>query len=214
MLKIYGLDVSTWTNRVRFTANSLGLRYEYIPINLAAGEGQAEDYLAIHPAGKIPALDDDGFRLFESGAIAKYLAAKNNSSLYPTDLKKRAIVDQWSDFVALHVAKAMERVVFNRIIYQIFDAEKDERSLQDGLAFLERFLPIIDTQLGKSAHLASDELSLADMVLLAWLDPAELSEVDLSPYQNIVRWRNALKQEDFYTTCHKDYQEAFEAMTA
>ena len=114
MLKIYGLDVSTWTNRVRFTANYLGLKYEYIPVNLAAGEGQAKDYLAIHPAGKIPALDDDGFRLFESGAIAKYLAAKNNSNLYPTDIKKRAIVDQWSDFVALHVAKAMERVVFNR----------------------------------------------------------------------------------------------------
>ena len=106
----------------------------------------------------------------------------------------------------------MERVFFNRIIYQVLNVEKDERSLQDGLTFLERFLPIVDTQLGKSTHLASEDLSLADMVLLAWLDPAEVSEIDLSPYQNIVRWRNRLKQEDFYTTCHKDYQEAFQAL--
>jgi len=214
VLKIYGLDVSTWSNRVRFTANFVGLKYEYIQVNLAAGEGQTDAYLAVHPAGKVPVLDDDGFQIFESGAITKYLADKTSSGLYPTDIKKRAIVDQWSEFVSQHVAKALERVFFNRIIHQVVDTEKDERSLQDGLAFLNQFLPIVDAQLGKNRHLASEEISLADMVLLAWLDPAELSEIDLSPYQNIGHWRNRLKQEDFYTACHRDYIEAFQAMSA
>ncbi len=211
MLKIYGLPISTWSNRVRFTANQLGIEYEFIPVNLGAGEGQTEAYLSIHPAGKVPALDDDGFYLFESGAICKYLCSKINSNLYPAEIKARAIVDQWNDFVASHIAKAMERVLFNRIIYQLVGAEKDLRSLEEGLTFLERFMPIIDAQLEKNSYLASNQLSIADMVLLAWLDPAEASEVDLSAYQNITRWRNQLMQENFYTACHKSYQEAMSA---
>lgn len=213
MLKIYGLPISTWSNRVRFTANKLDLDYDFIPVNLAAGEGQTEAYLALHPAGKVPAMDDAGFKLFESGAICKYLAAKTASDLYPSDFHTRAIVDQWSDFVALHVAKAMERVLFNEVIYQFVGVEKDQRSLEEGRTFLARFLPIIDTQLGKSSFLARDSLSLADMVLLAWLDPAEAAKVDLSPYHNIVVWRSSLMQESFYSRCHGNYLQALQAMS-
>ncbi len=209
MLKIYGFPISTWANRVRFTANRLGLDYEYVTIDLTKGEGQTESYLAIHPAGKVPAMDDDGFILFESGAIVNYLANKANSELYPQELKQRALVDQWSDFASNQIATPMGKVLFNTVIYKFVGAEKDENSLQEGRAFLDRFLPMIDAQLGKVSYLASDQLSLADMVLLAWLDPAELCEVDLSGYGNIIRWRDQLKQEDFYTVCHKDYRDLF-----
>lgn len=211
MLKIYGFAISTWGNRVRFTANKLGIEYEYISLDPTQGETQTEDYLAIHPAGKVPAMDDDGFVLFESGAIVNYLANKVGSDLYPQDLKQRAQVDQWSDFAGNHVGIPMGKVLFNTVIYKFVDAEKNENSLQEGRTLLDRYLPIIDIQLGQVAYLASDQLSLADMVLLAWLDPAELCDVDLSAYSNITRWRDQLKQEDFYTACHKDYQALFQS---
>ena len=209
MLKVYGFPISTWANRVRFTANKLGLDYEYVTIDLTKGESQTEAYLAISPAGKVPAMDDDGFVLFESGAIVNYLANKAHSELYPQALEQRALIDQWSDFTCGQVAMPMGKVLFNSVIYKFIGAEKDDNSLAEGLALLDQYLPIIDAQLGKVSYLASDQLSLADMVLLAWLDPAELCEVDLSAYGNISRWRSQLKQEDFYTDCHNNYQDMF-----
>lgn len=210
MLKIYGFAMSTWANRVRFTVNKLGLDYEYVSIDLTKGEAQTDDYRAIHPAGKVPAMNDDGFVLFESGAIVNYLASKTGSELYPQDLKQRALVDQWSDFAANQVGMPMGKVLFNTVFYKFTGAEKDENSLQEGRAFLDRYLPIINARLAKVSCLASDQLSLADMTLLAWLDPAELCGVDLSGHKHISRWRDHLKQEDFYTACHNDYQDLFQ----
>ena len=211
MLKIYGLDFSPWVNRVRFTANYLGLEFDYINVDLMAGEGQSDDYKKIHPAGKVPAMDDNGFVLFESGAICRYLAGQTNSSLYPADLNGKAIVDQWTDFSVTHIAFAMQKVLFNKVIYKFMDAEPDTRSLQEGLDFLQRFLPIIDNQLKTQKFVANNEISLADMILLAWLDPAEISELDLSPYNQINQWRNNLKQQSFYTKCYRNYEDLFQA---
>lgn len=214
MIRIFGFDVSTWTNRVRFAANSMGLDYDYVVIDLLSGQGQTPEYRAIHPAGKVPAMDDDGFRLFESGAICRYLAEKTGSPLYPASLKERAVVDQWTEFSAQHVAKAMEKVFFNRVFHRVIGVDSDERSLQEGLGFLDRFLPIVEGQLGKSRYLARDELSLADFALLAWLDPAELCELDLTGYPILVEWRGRLMQEAFYTRCFSSYGDAFQSLPA
>ncbi len=209
MLKIYGLDFSPWVNRVRFTANQIGLEYDYVKVDLMGGEGQSEEYRQLHPAGKVPAMVDDGFILFESGAISRYLANKTNSSLYPTELKAKALVDQWTDYSVTHIAMAMQKVLFNRVVYKLTNSEQDTRSLQEGQEFLQRFLPIADTQLSKNNYLAGGNLTLADIILLAWLDPAEISELDLSSYQHIRAWRNHLKQQPFYTKCHQNYEDLF-----
>ncbi len=119
MLTIYGFDFSSPANKVRFAANAMGLKYEYKQVNLLAGEQKSPEFLKLNPIGRVPAIDDNGFKAFESAAIIKYLADKNNSPLYPKDLKKRTIVDQWIDFANIHVATALQRVTFNRVMYQI-----------------------------------------------------------------------------------------------
>ncbi|MDA0986266.1 MAG: glutathione binding-like protein [Bacteroidetes bacterium] len=77
--------------------------------------------------------------------------------------------------------------------------EVDELSKKDGIRFYARFLPIVDAQLGKNEYLSGEAFSLADITLLAMLDPSEASGLDISPYKNVVKWRNALKQKSFYT---------------
>jgi len=214
MLKIYGANMSSPANKVRFVANALGLKYEYVPVNIRTGENKTEQFLKLHPAGKIPVIDDDGFALFESNAIIKYLAQKNKSPIYPQDLKARARVDQWMDFAALHVGTAVSRVLFNRVFAPRINVPVDERSLQDGIIFLGRFLPVVDAQLKENKFIAGNELSLADFSLLSALDPCEVIQVDLSAYNGIVRWRNALKKEAFYTQCHSSYEDALAALAA
>jgi len=212
MLKIYGADLSAPANKVRMAANALELEYEYVRVSIRDGENRTEEYLKMHPAGKVPVIDDDGFVLFESDAIIKYLAAGQASPLYPSDNQQRALIDQWMDFATIHVGGAMGRVVFNRIFASFARVPVDERSLNDGLKFLNRFLPVVDRQLAKAAYVAGEQFSLADIVLLATLDPAEAAEVDLASYAHITKWREALRQKDFYTQCHQSYGEALQKM--
>lgn len=205
MITLHGFDVSTPSNKVRYVANYLGIEYKYNVINAFEGEHQTEAHRKLHPAGKVPVIEDEGFVLFESNAIIKYLAEKANSSLYPKEFAQRALVDQWMDFVSIHVGNGINRVFGNRVIFPRVGMEVDERSLQDGLSFLERFLPIIDDQLKANDHLAGNELTLADFTLIATLDPLELSEVDVSAYANLAKYRDRLRAEDFYKSCHKAY---------
>ena len=212
MLTIYGADLSSPSCKVRFVANELGLEYEYKGVDLVSGGNRSEEHLRLHPGGKVPVIDDDGFVLFESNAIMRYLATKCESPLYPNNLKQRAVVDQWTEFVSHHIATAMGSVLMNRVFAPFLNVEVDERALSEGIAFLERFLPVVDTPLEERRYLAGGELTLADFGLLAALDPAEVAQVDLSGYLNITRWRKDLMGRDFYTKCHKDYGDAMAAL--
>lgn len=208
MLKIYGSDLSGPANKIRFVANYLGIKYDYVFIKLREGEHQRPEFLKINPIGKIPAIDDDGFCLFESNAICRYLADKHQSNIYPKDLKERAVVESWIDFGSMHVGAAVSKVVYNRIFAPIRKVEIDERSIKEGLDFLARFLPIVDKQLAQNKYITGHSITLADFNLLACLDPVEMAQIDILSYKNICRWRQELKKQDFYTQCHQEYGES------
>lgn len=65
-------------------------------------------------------------------------------------------------FVSIHLASALGKVSFNRVLHKVVGAQSNAQELEQNLGFLDRFLPIIDSQLGRSAHLANDTLTLAD----------------------------------------------------
>ena len=79
-LKIYGVPLSR-AYRALWMANELGLDYENVPIHFADGSAKTPEYLAVNPNGRIPAIDDNGFKLWESMAINLYLAKKHGSGL-------------------------------------------------------------------------------------------------------------------------------------
>ncbi|MCA9409453.1 MAG: glutathione S-transferase family protein [Candidatus Omnitrophica bacterium] len=208
MLKIYGADLSTPAIKVRLAANYMNLDYEYVRVSIRDGENKKEDFLKLHPAGKIPVIDDEGFVLFESNAIVKYLATKHEADCYSKQLREQAIIDQWIDFISLHINMAMNRVVFNQLFAPLAKKVVDERSLQDGLNFLDKFLPIMEQQLQENEFVCGSTFSIADIVLLAALDPCEAARVDLKDYKSIVKWREILRKKDFYQRCHKEYGES------
>jgi glutathione S-transferase len=76
---------------------------------------------------------------------------------------------------------------------------------------LNRFLPVLDRQLEKTLYLAGAKLSLADIDLLAQIDPAEAAGVRLDRYPSLMKWRDGLKKENFYTRCHASYEEVLQA---
>ncbi len=207
MLTIYGSDLSSPAIKVRLVASFIGIEHKWQLINLREGEQKSEWFVKINPVGKVPAMDDNGFHLFESNAICRYLAEKHNSPLYPKDLKKRAVVEQWIDFISAHIGIHLSTVVFSRIFAPRMNRPVNEQSLADALKFLDTYFPVVEKQLATHKYIAGNEISLADLILFSLLEPVEIANVSLSAYPKLAAWREGLKEQSFYTKCYKEYSE-------
>ena len=207
MIKLYGVGFSFNISKVRYCLNVLNLPYEWVQTNPIVGENKSPEYLNISPTGKIPAIDIDGFKLFESNAINRYLATVNNSSLYPQDAKKRGTIDAWMDYTSIHVGAAFGRVLFNRVFAPMTGQTADQESLRVGLEFLDKYFPVIEKQLSQNPYIAGKDMSVADISLLATTDPCELAQISLDKYPSIKKWRAALKSQAFYQKCYTDYSQ-------
>jgi len=205
MLRIYYSPLSAPSNKVRMCANLLGLDHDSIALDLPKGEHKTPEYLAINPFGKIPAIDDDGFYLFESNAIMTYLCRKHGSAFYPKELHAQAAVDQWCDFAASLLNPAYGRVVFNRLFAPLLGATVSEESLGDGLRFIGKYLPVLDGRLEVSNYIAGSTLTIADLAILSTLDPSEACEIELSRFKSLYKWREGLRAKSFYQAVHEYY---------
>ena len=155
--------------------------------------------------GKIPAIDDDGFHLFESNAICRYLCDKSTiRPLYPKDVKSRATIDQWIDYASFHIGANFMPIVYNRVFAARMNRPVNENAITDGEEFLKQYFPIVEKQLVQHKHLVSQEISLADIILFSLLEPAEIARIDLSAYPKLTAWRAELKKQSFYTSCYKE----------
>jgi len=188
-------------------AEAIGLDYQSVDVDLSRGEQRSDEYLAINPFGKVPAIDDDGFYLFESNAIMKYLCCKSNSRLYPQSCEGQAIVDQWCDFAGSLLGPAYGRVVFNRLLAPRTGAPVDERSLADGLRFIGRYLPVVDARLAAHDYLAGPSITIADLAVFATLEPSEACGIELSDHAALYKWRERLRAETFYRAVYGDSSE-------
>ena len=208
MITIYGSDLSGPAVKVRCVAAYLGIEHTWQFVNLREKEHKQEWFLKINPLGKIPAMDDGGFHLFESNAICRYLADKIASPIYPKGLRQRAIVDQWVDFITIHINVHCSTVNYARIFAPRFGNPVNEQAVADALKFLDMYFPVLEKQLAAHKNVAGDDLTLADFVLFAALEPAELAKLSLAAYPKIAAWRDHLKQQPFYTKNYKEYGES------
>jgi glutathione S-transferase len=104
--------------RVRWMLQELGIDFESITVNLAAGEHRRPEFLKINPAGKLPVLVDDDLVLTESVAIVLYLAEKYpHKGLIPTDIKLRSQVYRWLLFAATELEQPLWRIARHTMIY-------------------------------------------------------------------------------------------------
>ena len=98
MLRIWGRRNSINVQKVLWCCGELGLDYERIDAGGVFGLTRDPEYLALNPNGLVPTISDDGFVLWESNAIVRYLAARHGSgTLWPEDLRERADAERWMD---------------------------------------------------------------------------------------------------------------------
>jgi glutathione S-transferase len=182
-MKIYGDSISGNCLKVKWVADSLGLSYTWIETDILKGESRTAAYLAMNPAGQVPAVIlDDGRPLAQSNAIILHLA--EGSALIPTDAYQRAKMLEWmfweqyshEPYVAVarfHVAYLGKAV-----------AELEARIVERGQAALQR----LEEGLADTPFLVGDRVSLADVALVAYTRVAHEGGFNLDAYPRVQAW--------------------------
>lgn len=205
MNKIYGFPTYNVT-KVLIVAEEVNLPYEFVLVDLNQGKQREQDHLSRHPAGKVPVLETAEGCLYESGAICRFLARRQQSSLYPEELWQQANIDQMMDFSVLHVGRWLGVLFYELVVkVQYMGKTPDHREVEQAKGFLDAFLPVIDSQLDKQGYLASPDLSLADLILWPYFESANKASLDLTPYPNIRRWYEDVGGRDSVKSAFANY---------
>ena len=202
-MTLYEMQISPHARKVRLLASELGLKLDTVQIDPRTGETRSKDFLSKNPNGRIPTLDDDGFMLYESPAIMKYLAAKKpERGLAGKDAKTQALIDQWTCWWVGGPEAAIDALAWELYIKPnvLKKGGNDPGIMADARARLDRFLPVLDKQLEGRDFILGD-LSVVDFLIGPWLDtgPAFL-KFDISGYKNINAWLERLRAKPYWTT--------------
>lgn len=168
--------------KVSIALEEMGLSYEVHAFNLRAMDQKTPEFLKINPNGRIPAIVDDGFAVFESGAILLYLAEKTGM-LLPSDHHGRSRVIQWLmwQMGGLGPMQGQANVFFR------YFPEKLQPAIDRYQNEVRRLFGVMDARLGEAEWLA-DDYSIADIACYPWVAQADWSGVPLDPFPNLTRW--------------------------
>jgi GSH-dependent disulfide-bond oxidoreductase len=167
----------------------LELPYEVHVVNLLGGDQKTPEYLKLNPNGRIPTIvdrDDDGFVVFESGAILLYLAEKAGR-LLPADRRGRSRVTQWLMFQMGGIGPMMGQA---NVFYRYFP-EKIQPAIDRYQNECRRLFEVLNTRLAESEWLA-DDYSVADIANWAWVRTYKWSGVDFTGLDHLRRWMDAM----------------------
>src|SRR5712692_7777385 len=175
-LRIYGI-ARTRAFRALWITKELGLDYEHVPIEIGAAGARKSEYLAINPNGRLPAIEDDGFVLFESLAITLYLAKKHsNGRLYPGTLEGEAKAWQWSLWAVNEVDRGVN--IWSLHAIRLPPEERDAGKRAEALKVLEAPFRVLDGALAGRNYLIGDDFTVADLNVAAVISRAV--DMDLS----------------------------------
>ncbi|AEI62251.1 glutathione S-transferase family protein [Corallococcus macrosporus] len=172
-MKVYGLPMSTATRMVLAALAEKGQAAELVSVDLTKGEHKASAHVERHPFGVIPVFeDDDGFRLYESRAIIRYLDRKlPGASLTPSDVHAYARMEQFISVEQSYFSPAAMKVIWERLFKKFLGGgAPDEARIQEGLEGVERVFGIIEPVLGRQQYLAGDSFSLAELTWMPYME--------------------------------------------
>jgi glutathione S-transferase len=163
MLRIWGRNTSSNVQKVMWAIAEMGLPHQRIDVGGAFGKTREPAYLAMNPNALVPTLEEeDGFTLWESNTIVRYLAAKHGSStLEPADLRRRALAGKWMDWQLSVMGPALTPVFWGLI--RTPPEKRDAEAIAAGKERTIAAAQILDRQLAQTAYVAGDAFSYGDI---------------------------------------------------
>ena len=164
MLKIWGRMSSINVKKVVWTAQELGLDFQRTEAGGLFGVVTTPEYMQMNPNSLVPVIEDDGYVLWESNVIVRYLSAKYApGQLYPTDLRERFDAERWMDW---------QQTTLNPVsrpgFWQLIRTPPEQRNaalMAESNAAVEALMFTLDMHLANRAFMVGERFTMADIPL-------------------------------------------------
>jgi glutathione S-transferase len=192
MLKIWGRTNSVNVKKALWCLEELGLKYQRIDAGMQYGVVNTPEYRRMNPTGLVPTIDDDGFVLWESHSIVRYLCAKHSAgTLWPTDLRTRADAERWMDW-AFTFQGAMRNVFWGLIRTPL--EKRDTKAIEEGRKKSAELLAILEGNLQERPYVAGVALTMGDIPIGCEVQRWMRVPIERPSFPNVQAWYERLGQ--------------------
>ena len=186
-MKLYDLEVSGNSYRIRLLLSLLDLKHELIPVDLMKGEHREASFLKLNPRGQVPTLDDAGTVVWDSMAILVYLARKYGGETWlPIDAEQMAEVMQWLGVMQNETLYGLSKA---RLICKF----KFPGNLEEAQRLGRKGLDVLEQRLATHQWLALDHVTIADIGCFPYVALGPEGEMPLDDYPNVRKWVQRIK---------------------
>jgi glutathione S-transferase len=191
MLKVWGRTNSVNVKKALWAIEELGLKYERIDAGMQFGVNKTPEYLKMNPTGLVPTIEDDGFVLWESHSIVRYLAAKHSAGkLWPTDLKRRADAERWMDWT-FTFQKEFQRPIFWPLV-RTPPEKRDLNAIEAARQTCIGLLAIPEATLSTREYLAGESFTMGDIPLACHVQLWMRLPIERPAQPNLKAWFDRL----------------------
>jgi glutathione S-transferase len=170
-MKIYGHPWSLNTRKTLLTLAEKGREAELVLVMVPKGEHKQPRHLALHPFGKVPALEDGDFILYETRAINTFLdRTLAGPALVPADPRAAARVDQWTSVADSYFIPHIHPLIVETVFRRYLGGEQDARVIEAGREGMQVALDVADRHLATNVYFAGETFSLADVHWMPYLE--------------------------------------------
>lgn len=193
-MKLYIFNGSPNARKALAAAYYLPLDVDVEWMDVTCGDLTRESFLEINPNGKVPALKDGEWSVWESNAILVYLAVKSGGKLFPDDPRGRANVLSWLFWETNHFNRAIGMLTWERVLRPAFGLGKpDNRQVEIGEAMFLKTAPVLENALQAAPYVVGDKLTIADFALGAFASFIDIADVPMQSFPGIRDWFGRLE---------------------
>uniref|UniRef100_A0A131YEV9 Glutathione S-transferase n=1 Tax=Rhipicephalus appendiculatus TaxID=34631 RepID=A0A131YEV9_RHIAP len=187
---LYNLVGSPHCGFIRCLAKEIGVQLSLKDIDFAKGEHRSGDFLKKNPFHKVPTIDDSGFVVYESTAIAYYLLRKYapESQLYPNCIKTRTQIDQVLAAVNGNISPILGTYLRDRCLQGTKPSAEEVKDIE------EKVLKCLERLLGESKFAVGDKITIADLCLIGTVTVCiEVPSVNRAKYPKLAAYYDRVK---------------------
>ena len=196
-LRIWGRTNSINVQKVLWCCAELGLPFERIDAGMQFGVVDSAEYRALNPNGLVPTIDDDGFVLWESNVIVRYLAERYGmGALCPAEQRERYDTEKWMDWQTTAVWPAF-RAAFMGMV-RTPPEKRDQNAIDASMKETARVLSAVEEQLGRTAFVGGERLTMGDIPPGAAIFRCLALGIERKNFPNVARWYDRLTERPGY----------------
>jgi len=197
MIEVWGRKNSFNVQKVLWCCEELDVSYQRHDAGGLFGGTDEDGYLAVNPTGLVPTISDEGFTLWESNAIVRYLSAKHGAgTLWPEDPAQRALADKWMDFQLGTLFPAFKDALIGLV--RTPPDQRDQEKIGASVRATAGVLPVLDGHLGEHDYVAGSSFTMGDVALGSLVYRWLTLDIDRPDLPSLQAWHGRLEERPSY----------------